>query len=282
MAAPILGIMSRHVDRGSIEGVAAAVAEHGLGAVQLSLESAGLDPMPIAMEPAMARRISQSFQRVGVTIAAVSGTFNTIDPNLSMLRDNLERFRQLCGYCAELGTRVITGCSGTLDPRSMWRAHPENQSDVSWSRLIDTAGQMAVIAEACGIVVAFEPETANVLDTTSRARQLLDEIGSPALGITFDPANFFYPADLGRMRETIGRGFDDLAPHIALAHAKDVIAPPDHGSHCHYRPAGQGTLDYRYFLQRLAVSGYGGPLIMHSLQEADIEAAVAMIRECAE
>ena len=128
------------------------------------------------------------------------------------------------------------------------------------------------------MVVAYEPETANVLDTTEKAQRLLEIIGSPALGITFDPANFFYPRDLPRMREVLEEGFRRLGQRIALAHAKDVVPPPDGASHSRYAPAGQGRLDYATYLRLLQESGYANGLILHSLSEREIPGCIAHIR----
>ena len=273
-----LGIMTRHVERGSIEGVAEAIAGYGLKVVQLSLESAEVEPLPERLEERVARRIRVAFERVGVRVAAVSGTFNVIDPDRVARDENVERFKRLCGACESLGTKVLTTCTGTRNTESMWRAHPDNQLPDAWEELVGVTRQMARAAEEAGVLMAFEPETANVVDTLEKAERLIREVGSDAVQVTFDPANFFYPADLPRMGEVLEEGFRRLGGRIGLAHAKDVVAPPDGGSHCRYKPAGQGVLDYVTYLRLLKESGYGNGVVMHSLSEADIPGCVAMIR----
>jgi sugar phosphate isomerase/epimerase len=273
-----LGIMTRHVERGSIEAVAEAIAGYGLKVVQLSLESAEVEPLPDRLEERVARRIREAFERVGVRIAAVSGTFNTIDPDTKARDENVERFRRLCGACESLGTKVLTTCTGTRNIDSMWRAHPGNQLPDAWEELVGVTREMARAAEGAGVVMAFEPETANVVDTLEKAERLIEEVGSAAVQVTFDPANFFYPADLARMGEVLAEGFRRLRGRIGLAHAKDVVAPPDGGSHCLYKPAGQGVLDYVTYLRGLKANGYANGVVMHSLSEADIPGSVAMIR----
>ncbi|HEV2121499.1 MAG TPA: sugar phosphate isomerase/epimerase family protein, partial [Chloroflexota bacterium] len=150
-----------------------------------------------------------------------------------------------------------------------------------WAELLDRTGEMVRVAERTGVVMAFEPETANVVDSTEKAQRLIETINSPALGVTFDPANFFYPHDLPRMQEVLEEGFRRLGRHIALAHAKDVVPPPDGGSHCRYAPVGQGLLDYTTYLRLLNESGYDNELIMHSLSEDQIAGSVAYIRAAA-
>ncbi len=280
MAIPVLGTMSRHIDRPEIEQVAEVMATLGLGVVQLSLESAGVDPMPDRLAPGTIRRIAHAFQNAGVRIAAVSGTFNIIDPNRDERDRNVTRFIELCGICPGLGTRVVTTSSGTRNPYSMWRAHPGNHMTDAWTEMVDQTGIMADAAARAGVVMAVEPETANVVDSTARAKCLIEAVRSPGLGITFDPANFYYPRDLTQMSETLEAGFRHIGGHIALAHAKDVIAPPEGGTHCHYRPAGQGIMDYPLYLRLLEKSGYTNGLIMHSLSEADIPRSRDFIVAC--
>jgi sugar phosphate isomerase/epimerase len=261
-----------------VEEVAGAVRGHGLTAVQLSLDAPDPALLPEPLPEAEARRIAGAFRAAGVRVAAVSGTFNVLDPERARLRANLERFARLCDACAWLETRVVTACSGTRNPDSMWRPHPANQQPDAWEELLERTGRLAAAAERAGVVVAYEPETANVLDSTEQAQRLLELIGSPALGITFDPANFFYPQDLPRMREVLEEGFRRLGQRIALAHAKDVVPPPDGASHCRYAPAGQGRLDYATYLRLLQESGYDNGLILHSLSEGEIPGCAAHIR----
>jgi sugar phosphate isomerase/epimerase len=67
-----------------------------------------------------------------LTMAAVSGTFNMIHPNPRKRRDGLRRLGVLAGACGQLGTSVITLCTGTRDPEDMWRSHPENDVPEAW------------------------------------------------------------------------------------------------------------------------------------------------------
>ncbi|HXI17201.1 MAG TPA: TIM barrel protein, partial [Chloroflexota bacterium] len=138
-----LGIMTRHVERPSLEEVAAALSEYGLTEVQLSLESAGLDPLPERLNEDEARRIGEVIRAAGVRVAAVSGTFNVLDPDRERLRRNMERFARLCDACAWFGTRVVATCTGPRNPDSMWRAHPDNQMPDAWAELLERTGEMA-------------------------------------------------------------------------------------------------------------------------------------------
>src|SRR5436190_4713463 len=121
-----LGLMTHHIPRDSIEEVATAIAGLGLAAVQLNLESAGLDPPPAALPAETCRRIGAAFARHGIAISAVSGTFNAIHPDLARRQEETRRVGLLAARCQDLGTEVITLCTGTRNPDHMWRHHPDN------------------------------------------------------------------------------------------------------------------------------------------------------------
>ena len=147
-----LGIMTRHVERDSLAEVAAAIASYGLTAVQLTLESAGLEPIPAALDRPTAQHIGATLRDAGLTVAAVSGTFNVLDPDLARRRDSLDRFARLCDALPWLGASVVTTCTGTRDPHSMWAPHPANSEPAAWD----------------------EPETANVASSPAKAQRLLE------------------------------------------------------------------------------------------------------------
>ena len=61
----------------------------------------------------------------------------------------------------------------------MWRAHPDNNTPEAWRDLVESMKQALAVAEEYGVVLALEPEVANVIDSAQKARRLLDEMQSP-------------------------------------------------------------------------------------------------------
>jgi sugar phosphate isomerase/epimerase len=208
-------------------------------------------------------------------MAAVSGTYNMIHPNRAVREDGLRRLETLAGACAALGTSAITLCTGTRDPENMWRRHPDNDLPDAWRDLLEAMTAAAAIAERHGVTLGIEPEVANVVDSARKARRLLDEIGSPRLKIVFDGANIFHAGELARQHELLDEAIDLLAADLAMAHAKDL----DRDGEAGHLAAGNGLLDYGYYLARLQRAGFTGPLILHSLTEAGTPAALAFVRE---
>jgi sugar phosphate isomerase/epimerase len=208
-------------------------------------------------------------------MAALSGTFNMAHPDIAIRQQGLRRLEVLAGACRELGTRLITLCTGSRDPDDMWRHHPENSRPEAWRDLVDTMRQAAAIADRHEILLGVEPEVSNVIDSAPRARRLLDEIGSPRLKIVFDAANVFHAGELPKMRELLEEAAAILGPDVALAHAKDLASDGAAGD----RAAGTGVLDYRLYLSLLRECQYDGPLILHGLAESEAPAAIAFLQQ---
>ena len=116
------------------------------------------------------------------------------------------------------------------------------------------------------------------MDTAEKASRLIAEVGSPALRVVMDPANYFHLEMLPRMEAVLRDVFRHVGGHIALAHAKDVVPPPPGGEECLRPAAGTGVLDYSVYLSLLRDHGYAGGLILHSLTEAQLPASLGFLR----
>jgi sugar phosphate isomerase/epimerase len=268
-----IGIFAKTFPRPTLEENLDAVRTHGLGVVQYNLACAGLPSLPERIEPRLAQQIGAAAASRRITIAAVSGTFNMIDPIRERREVGMRRLAQLAGVCARLGTKIITLCTGTRDPDDMWRGHPANGRLDAWSDLLAAMEQALVIAEIYDVWLAIEPETANVVDSPAKARRLLDEMGSNRLKIIIDPANLFHVEDLPHQRAILDAAFDLLGADMVLAHAKDIRVV---GDRIHHVAAGTGMLDYRHYLTLLREVPV--PLIVHGLAEAEVERALAFLR----
>jgi sugar phosphate isomerase/epimerase len=266
-------VFAKTFPRPTFEQNLSAVRSHGLSVVQYNLACAGLPSLPEQIEPDLARRIGAVAASQGITIAAVSGTFNMIDPIWERREAGMHCLSQLAGACASLGTKIITLCTGTRDPDDMWRGHPANSRPDAWADLLEAMEQALAIAEEYDLWLAVEPETANLVDSPVKARWLLDELRSPRLKVIIDPANLFHVDDLPHQSAILDAAFDLLGPDIVLAHAKDVQVV---ASTVHHVAAGTGLLDYPHYLALLR--HVPAPLIVHGLAEAEVKRTLAFLR----
>jgi sugar phosphate isomerase/epimerase len=270
-----LGILLGTFAGPTLEARLDAVKACGLDCVQVSLDCAGLPAMPEEISPELASRIRRDAATRGIRIAAVQGTFNMSHPDAEHRRTGLRRLRVLAEACPQLGTSKIHLCTGTRDRDNMWRRHPDNDLPAAWRDMAACVREATDIARQAGVVLAFEPEVNNVVDSAQKARHLLDEIGSPHLKVTIDPANIFHAGELPRMREVLEAAFALVGKDIVLAHAKDL----DHDGDAGHKAAGQGKLDYDQYLSLLRTYGFTGPLLLHGLSEAQVPGCVAFLRE---
>ncbi len=275
-----IGIFAKTFPRPSLEETLDAVAATGLAHVQFNLVCAGLPTLPETLDPALCDRIREAFAHRGLTMAAISGTFNMIHPDPVRRRIGLERLRVLAGGCRRMGTSLITLCTGTRDPENMWCWHHENTAPSAWTNLVESMRSALVIAEDADLTMAFEPEGANVIHSAELAQRLLEELGGPThrLKVVMDPANLFPETDRDRMDQILDDAFERLGPHIALAHAKDL----DHDGRTGNVPAGRGCLDYPRYVPWLGRVRYDGPLILHGLDEAEVGSSIAFLRRVIE
>jgi sugar phosphate isomerase/epimerase len=242
-----LGIFAKTFPRPTLEQTLDAVVSHGLTHIQFNMSCMGLATLPDKLDEGSCVWIAQTLHERGLSMAAISGTFNMVDPNASRLGHNLRRLEVLAEACRWLDTRIITLCTGSLDPHDMWKWHPENARKSTWERLVETMRAAVAIADRHEVTLAFEPEINNVVSSVIKARLLLDEIGSPWLKVVIDPANLVHPESpnplvptldtaklfgvwsaagavfeyQGRPVASLDEAFDWLGQEIVLAHAKN-------------------------------------------------------------
>jgi sugar phosphate isomerase/epimerase len=270
-----IGILSGTFRRPTLEATLDAIRAAGLACAQLSLDCAGVPAMPEQIAPELADRIRREAAARGIEIASVQGTFNMSHPDAEQRRAGLRRLRVLAAACPRLGTSKIHLCTGTRDRDNMWRRHPDNHSPEAWRDMSGCMREAAAIAQEADVVLAFEPEVNNVVDSAKKSRQLLDEIGSPHLKVTMDAANIFHAGELARMSEVLDEAFALVGKDIVLAHAKDLSHDGDAG----HEAAGRGRLDYQRYLSLLHRYGFRGPLLLHGLSETQVPDCVAFLRE---
>jgi len=268
-----LGIFAKTYQRDRLDDILDAVVADGFSVVQFNMACAGLDSMPAQIELHTVEEIREGLRKRGLKMCALSATFNMIHPNLSKREGGVQRFAILAKSAKLLGTDLLTLCTGTRDPTSMWKYHPDNTTPQAWQDLTETLSKCITIAEEYDLRLGIEPEIHNVIDGPQRAKQLLEEMQCPRLVIVMDPANIFRFRDLPQMDTVLRKSFDLLGSFIALAHCKDVSDddPPIYGA------AGTGVLNYRLYIDLLRQTEYQGPLVFHSLSEQQVPTSVEYV-----
>jgi sugar phosphate isomerase/epimerase len=269
-----LGIFAKTFDRPDVASCLQAVAEAGIPATQFNLSVAGFPTIPDQPVPDdVVDAIRAAADQAGVALAAISGTFNTAHPDPAHRQTYLARFPHLCAVARDLQIGIITVSSGSRDPHDMWRWHPDNTTPQAWADSRASLQALAALAEDHGLTLAVEPEHSNVVATADQAITMLDQIGSPALKIIYDAANLLDPNgyNAAAAAAAITRDITILGPHLALGHAKELIAER--------APAAPGTglLPWPLIVQTLHEAGFDGTLVIHGLPEASVPRAVTTL-----
>jgi sugar phosphate isomerase/epimerase len=268
-----IGIFAKTFPGSDAAAVLGAAAAAGYDAVQFNLACLGLPSMPDATPDGAAEGVAREAARLGLAIAALSGTFNMIHPDHAQREAGLRRLDVVCAAARAMGAPLVTLCTGTRDPGDMWRRHPGNADPEAWRELLQSMERAIAIAERRGVLLGVEPEPANVVEDATAARRLLAEMRSDRLRIVIDPANLIETAPPDRREAVLAEAIATLGLAIALAHAKDRDAQG------RVVPAGSGVVDLDRFVALLLAARYEGPIVTHGLEPADAPAVARRLRE---
>jgi sugar phosphate isomerase/epimerase len=111
--------------------------------------------------------------------------------------------------------------------------------------LVEALTRLCGAAEGCGVDVAVEITRAGSVGSAETWLHLEERVGSPALKVCLDAANFVPD------RTPLLRAVRALGPHTVIAHGKDSSFA-DNGEVAEYGPSGSGKLDYPTYMQLLA------------------------------
>lgn len=258
-----IGIFAKTFDGTNPEQVLRAVAEAGYTTCQYNMACSGLPSLPEQISTEQIEAIRSSTNNTGVSICALSATYNMIHPDPQVRDQGFRSLGVLARTARNLNIELLTLCTGSRNPADQWRHHPDNQSKEAWRDLRLSMLQALEIAEAHGIFLGIEPEYGNVVNSASAAKLLISEIGNPRLKVIFDPANLVTTETTAEQKIIIAKAIDDVAGHIMLAHAKDRDAQGKVAA------AGQGVIDFTYVVSKLRSVSYDGPIITHGLPQTE-------------
>jgi sugar phosphate isomerase/epimerase len=267
-----LGIFAKTFPGTNPNAVLSAAATAGFRAVQYNMACSGLPAMPDRAPKGVVDAIRSATRGTGVEIVALSGTYNMIHPDRAERARGHARLETLAALASSLSIPLITLCTGSRDPDDQWRWHPANASSDSWIDLLASMAIAVEIANRYDVDLGIEPELANVVNSAEKARNLIDQLGSPHLKIVLDPANLFETETLDAQRRIVAGAINRLADRIVMGHAKDRT------SGGRFTTAGKGVLDYRHYLACLKAAGFAGPIVTHGLAAGEASGVAAFLR----
>jgi len=152
-----------------------------------------------------------------------------------------------------------------------WNPHPGNWDAACVGRLIESLRACASAAEDSGTRIGLEGHVLVTLDSAETMRDVIDAVGSPAVGCDLDPVNWLRLESVYRSGEAIDRMVEILGPRrIFNAHSKDVIVQPRLVTHIEECPTGQGILDHDRLILRMEDIGTERYFVLEHAAEADL------------
>jgi len=252
------------------------IAELGIRWIHFTLQPIVGEALPQEVDTRTVDQIRRELTARGLKIATFSGTFNMAHPDESYRRAYLTRLATVCSVCRDLGGTIVAVCTGTRDPLDMWKGHPDNQTPQAWEDMSRTMEQALTLADRYQVVLAFEPETNNVVDSPQKAQRLLGQFQHPRLRVILDPVNILPEVGSADRNQILEEAVRLLGPAMVAAHAKDVVRTG--------MPARSGAplVDYSRYLRLLHDHRFEGPLLIHSVAEDDVPRVIAFLRTTAE
>lgn len=267
-----IGVFAKTFPGTHPDNVLAACKSAGFDTVQYNMSCSGLGPLPASISLKKAQQVARASEITGVQIAAVSATYNMMDPDKERRKDGRLAFEAIASSATGLGTNLLTVCSGSMDPHDKWRHHPANNDTRSWMEMCREFEIILDQAQRHNLFIGVEPEQANIVSSAHKALQLLNEFPESNIRIIFDPANLVEGTSPDRQNETIEEALDLLGPTIVLAHAKDRSVDGQ------IAPAGAGSIDWSLVLRGLSNIGFDGPVIAHGMLASEAPVVAQHLR----
>lgn len=270
-----LGFVSAILGELPLEEVLAFAAREGFSCVELMCwpvgraerKYAGVTHVDVAgLTRARADDIRAACARHGVSISGLGYYPNVLDPDPAVAEPAAAHMREVIEAAALLGVGTVNGFAGRDRARTV---------DDNWPRFLERWKPLVRLAEERGVRIGIEncpmlftvdewPGGKNLFTTPAIWRRAFADIGSPALGLNYDPSHL------------VLQDMDPLAPLAAFRdrlfhlHAKDVsldraaldeVGRFDVPARWHQpRIPGYGEIDWAAFMGELQRVGYAGPV----------------------
>ena len=209
-----------------------------LGMSHLELRSAW-DVNVADLDEDRLERIAAALGTAGLRVSSIGSPVGKAPVTVGV-DEHVARFRRCARVAQRLGAPYVR----------VFSFHPTDPADPAGSRDGVLRRMSALAAEAAreGLVLLHENEKDIYGDVPQRCVDVVESVGSPALRLAWDPANF---VQCGVRPFTDGYAL--LRPHLEYVQVKDAVAGTGE-----VVPAGEGDGEVARTLAALAADGYDG------------------------
>jgi sugar phosphate isomerase/epimerase len=220
-------------------------------------------------DTARVRAIEEGFRAEGILISEVGAWVNLLDPDTERRRKNFSYVASRLALAEAVGATCCVDIAGSYSPTVWYGAHPKNLSQEFFDATVENCRRLIDEVKPKRTKYSVEMMGWSVPNSAESYIRLIHAVDRPAFGVHLDVCNVinsperFYGSG-AFIRETIAA----LGPWILSCHAKDLEWKPEMNIHFVEVIPGRGSVDYKAYLESLALLPRETPLMLEHLTTA--------------
>jgi len=189
------------------------------------------------------RRIKQLAASAGLEVVCLASPFFKCHiTNQTEVQEHLRFLPRLAEMAKMLDTEIIRGFA-------FWAVeNPEHY----WNLMVEKLREAVDICEKEGVILALENENATIIGTGKQARTAIEEVGSKAFRLVWDPGNAFCAREV-----PYPDGYLQARDYMIHMHLKDGVRDEETGD-VRFVAVGSGQIDYEGQFKALVEDNYEG------------------------
>lgn len=167
---------------GDIPALAARARASGADVLEIAISR---EPLPFDARAARSALAAEGLE--GTLVTSLNPDTDITADDASTRRAGIDFLRRYVEHAAELGSPLLSGALyGTVfTPRYL----PPEERAKRWGYTVEALAELGPHAESAGVRIAIEPLSrfhTSLVNTAQQGRQLVDEVGHPAIGLLLD------------------------------------------------------------------------------------------------
>ena len=214
--------------------------------------------------------IVKEFAARDVMIAEVGAWVNMMDPDDVKRHKNMAYVQERLALADELGARCCVDIAGSYDPKVWYGPNPKNMSMEFISATVENCRAVIDAVKPTRAKFSIEMMPFNFPSGPDDYIKLVKAVNRQAFGVHLDVCNVMNsPGRMYHNGDVIHECFSKLGRWILSCHAKD-LKWEEYVQVCLREVIpGQGSIDYRAYLECLAALPQDTPLMLEHLKTAE-------------
>lgn len=261
-----IGARAHDFGRSGAADLAARIATAGADCIQLAPAKAIADcPGFDGIAPEEAAAIAGAFASKGVSVAVLGCYEDVCGRDAASRARGQSLLSRALSLADAFGTKIVA----TETPLS---GCPREEAQ---GLLLAALEALLQRAEGAGSVLCLEPVWDHAIGTPQAMRDIIDRVGSKALGVVLDPVNLVDPRESSEGSKAALEAIELFGERVAAVHVKDYVLRE--GSKVAVRP-GEGLMDWRKVALAVAAAAPDAPFIVEEQDGPGFAAGRALLR----